>query len=361
MPLNLNIKLKREAFYLEADLNLDHPVTGLFGPSGSGKTSLLSVIAGLDNPHSGKIELDNVTLYDSEKKINIPPHLRKIGYVFQDSQLFPHLSVKQNLLYGYRLVPENKKHFQPDQIIDLLDIGSLLSRRPRNLSGGEKQRVAMGRTLLASPKLLLMDEPLASLDEGLKNQILPFLKRVKDELHVPMLYVSHIISEILQLTDKLVVLEKGSVLAYGSFLDIIKKEQILNLAESLGLENVIPATVLSNDPDSGFTILKIKTHQIKLSLSGFPPGEKTFVAVRPEDIILAREPVTGTSVQNQLEGRIEGVTLAGNRALVHVNIGETILAEVTIKASRELDLKEGGRIFCLIKSRSFSYISGRNI
>ncbi len=356
MLLNLKFQLNREHFDLDVALNLDQPVTGLFGPSGSGKTSILNVIAGLTQPPSGRMELDGDLLFDAERKINLPPEKRGIGYVFQDSQLFPHRSVQSNLLYGYRLLSPDKRRFQPDQIIDLLEIEPLLSRRPGRLSGGEKQRVALGRTLLASPRLLLLDEPMASLDVGLKRQILPFLKRVKDNLQIPMIYVSHSIGEILQLTDMLVVMEKGRVLGCGPFLEVMKDEKILNLAESLGLENVVPVTVCKHEPELGFTTVKINHHQLRLPIAEVATEEQVFVAVRPEDIVLATGRVEGTSIQNQLEGTIQGINRVGNRALVYVDLGFVVMAEVTLKAVKDLELKERDKIFCLIKSRSFTYL-----
>lgn len=354
--LDLDIQLSRGNFSLEASLKLDHPITGIFGPSGSGKSTLLDVIAGLVNPQVGKVKFGESLFYDTEKKINLPPHKRRIGYVFQDGQLFPHLSVKNNLLYGYYLVPRNQRRFKLDQIVNLLEIQSLLSHYPRNLSGGEKQRVALGRALLTSPRLLLLDEPLASLDEGLKRQILPFLKRIALETHIPILYVSHAIGEILQLTDQMVVIKKGRILGQGSFLKVMKDEKILDLAKSSGLENVIPVEVVGHEREGGLTLAKLNHQILNLPFYSIPEGEKTWVSVRPEDIALAIRPVTGTSIQNQLEGEIAGITCVGNRMLVEINIGVVVLAELSIKAFQDLDLKEGMPIYCLIKTHAFTYL-----
>jgi molybdate transport system ATP-binding protein len=354
--LDLDIHLSRGSFSLEASLRLHEPITGVFGPSGSGKSTLLHVIAGLINPQVGKIKLGETLLYDTEKKINLPPHKRRIGYVFQDGQLFPHLSVKNNLLYGYCLVPRNQRRFKLDQIVNLLEIQSLLSRYPRNLSGGEKQRVALGRALLTSPRLLLLDEPLASLDEGLKGQILPFLKRIAMETHIPMIYVSHAIGEILQLTDQMVVIKSGRILGQGSFLKVMKDEKILDLAKLSGLENVMTVEVVGHARELGLTVAKLNHQILNLPFSSIPEGEKTFVSVRPEDIALAIQPVTGTSIQNQLEGEILGMTSVGNRILVEIDIGVVLLAELTIKAFHDLNLKEGMPVYCLIKTHAFTYL-----
>jgi molybdate transport system ATP-binding protein len=206
--LDIHVILERSKFQLEANLHSEALVTGLFGPSGAGKSSLLHVIAGLVTPRQGRIAVDGELLYCSESRINLPPHQRRVGLVFQDAQLFPHLSVRNNLLYGYRRLKVAQRHIQPDTVVQLLEIGHLLDKKPDQLSGGEKQRVGLGRALLSSPRLLLLDEPLASLDERLKHQILPFLLRTRDELRMPMLYVSHSLAEINYLTEHVVCIER---------------------------------------------------------------------------------------------------------------------------------------------------------
>lgn len=357
--LTVDVQLDRGAFRLEANLEFRNTVTGLFGPSGSGKSTLLSVIAGLVNPQFGSVRLSGIPLFDTENGINTPPDQRRIGYVFQDGMLFPHLSVKGNLLYGYNLIDPALRRFHPDQIIELLEIGPLLSRRPRTLSGGEKQRVALGRALLPSPHLLLLDEPLAALDVGLKQQILPFLKRIKDEINIPMIYVSHAIGEILHLTDHLAVMEKGRILGIGPFLEVMKDEEILNLSQSLGLENVIPLEVVCHDPDAGYTVGRINQNELHLPFSTYLPGETVFVTIRPEDIALATQPLSGISIQNQIPGVITGISQVGRRVLVQADIGIEILSEVTLKTLKNLGLKEGNTIYCMVKTHSISYLGSR--
>ncbi len=203
--------LKRTNFELDAALQLNQRVTAIFGPSGSGKSTLLGVIAGIIQPDSGRIVVDGDCLFDSEKRINKPVHERRIGLVFQDGRLFPHLDVIQNLSYALHFVPKVQQQFKLDHIVQLLEIETLLKQRPHQLSGGEKQRVALGRALLSSPRLLMLDEPLASLDDRLKNQILPFLKLVADEIQIPMIYISHSRKEIMQITSNLIHIQNGKV------------------------------------------------------------------------------------------------------------------------------------------------------
>jgi len=210
--IEINAKYKRKDFLLDVNFSVQPRVTGLFGPSGAGKSTLLNVLAGLIQPDSGRIVLDGACIFDSELKINVPIHQRHIGLIFQESRLFPHLTVHGNLTYGFNLLEKPQQQFSLEQIVALLEIGPLLKQRPHQLSGGEKQRVAMGRALLSSPRLLLLDEPLASLDKKLKNQILPFLKKVAEEINIPMIYISHSIEEIQQITQQLVFIDQGKII-----------------------------------------------------------------------------------------------------------------------------------------------------
>jgi len=209
--IEVQARFKRPNFELDASLQLDHRVTAIFGPSGSGKSTLLGVIAGIIKPDSGRVFVNGECLFDSQKHINKPIHERRIGLVFQDSRLFPHLNVQQNLTYALNFIPKEQQQFNFEHIVQLLEIAPLLQQRPHQLSGGEKQRVALGRALLSSPRLLMLDEPLASLDDRLKNQILPFLKLIADEINIPMIYISHSKKEIMQITDNLINIESGQI------------------------------------------------------------------------------------------------------------------------------------------------------
>lgn len=204
-------QLKRPNFELNISLQLNQRVTAIFGPSGSGKSTILGVIAGIIKPDSGRIVINNECLFDSRQHINTPIHERRIGLVFQDGRLFPHLNVAQNLSYAMHFVPKEQQQFNMEHIVQLLEIGPLLLQRPHQLSGGEKQRVALGRALLSSPRLLMLDEPLASLDDRLKNQILPFLKLIADEINIPMIYISHSKKEIMQITSNLIHILNGRI------------------------------------------------------------------------------------------------------------------------------------------------------
>ncbi len=209
--LDIHIRFARGDFVVNVQQKIESSVTGLFGPSGSGKSTLLGLLGGFIKPDSGHIILDGSCLFDSAKRVNLAPHMRRIGTRFQDGGLFPHLSIKTNLTYGLNLIAEENRVIQFDAIVEMLELSDFLARRPHELSGGEIQRVALGRALLTSPKLLLLDEPLSSLDMRLRQQILPFLKLIKDEIKIPMIYVSHDMSEIEYLADKIMRIEAGNI------------------------------------------------------------------------------------------------------------------------------------------------------
>jgi molybdate transport system ATP-binding protein len=213
--LRVDIAKKLGEFALEASFTSEGRVTGLFGASGAGKTSLINIIAGLLKPDRGVVTLDGETLDDTAAGVHVAPHRRRIGYVFQDARLFPHLDVRQNLDYGRRMNGLAEDPAQRQRVVDLLDIGALLKRRPGQLSGGERQRLAFGRALLSKPRLLLLDEPLGALDEGRKLEILPYLARLRDEAGIPMVYVSHDAAELRQLATQIVMLKGGRVTAFG--------------------------------------------------------------------------------------------------------------------------------------------------
>jgi molybdate transport system ATP-binding protein len=242
--LKINVRKQQGIFSVEARFTTDRTgVTALFGPSGAGKTSIINMVAGLTRPDEGYVIVNGRTLFDSEKRIDIPPEKRGIGYVFQDGRIFPHLSVRSNLTYGMKLVPRNRRTVSFDEVVELLGIGALLGRRIANLSGGEKQRVAIGRALLTSPSLLLMDEPLASLDGARKAEVLPFVERLSGQLSIPIVYVSHSVNEILNLANTIVLLEAGSVRSMGPVEEIINQPQFafLNHREDCGTMQSVSA------------------------------------------------------------------------------------------------------------------------
>lgn len=350
--LSIHVSRALSSFTLEVRVECPYTVTAVFGPSGSGKTTLLNLVAGLLQPDFGEIVIDDEVLFSSDRGIDLPPERRRIGYVFQDDLLFPHLSVHQNLHYGYDLSPDGTRRFEIDRIVDLLELGPLLERRPGGLSGGERQRVALGRAILASPRLLLMDEPLASLDQNLKDRIIPYLRHIRSDLGVPILYVSHSVPEILQLTDQVIVLKDGSLLAHGDFFDVAHRPDVLPMMEAHGFENVLPVEVVSNDASEGVTRIRYEDQELRVPLCDRSPGSRIFIGIRANDIILCRQQPEGLSVRNAFAGRILDISAVEGKQLVYVDIGKRLAVGVTPEAINELGLHAGDDVVCLVKTHS---------
>ena len=350
--LELRLRRQLDRFALDVDVRCPYEVTAVFGPSGAGKTTLLNTVAGLVRPDEGEITMDGDVLFSSDRGIDRPPEQRRIGYVFQDDLLFPHLTVEDNLRFGHSRIPPAERRFEVNLIIELLEIAPLLTRRPGHLSGGERQRVALGRALLASPRLLLMDEPLASLDQGLKSRIIPYLRHIRTDLGIPILYVSHSVAEILELTGQVIVLKEGRVVAHGDFFRIAHDPEVLPLVEEHGFENVLPVEVVSSDAAAGVTHVRYGDQGLKIPYCDRPAGSRVFAGMRADDIILAREPVEGLSVRNTLAGRVLEISDVTAKKLVYVDVGRRLAATVTREAVTELGLKVGDPVYCLIKTHS---------
>jgi len=350
--LTLNVSRRLVPFTLEVNVQCRYSATAVYGPSGAGKTTLLNLVAGLMRPDEGEITIAGEVLFSSEKGIDLPPEKRRIGYVFQDDLLFPHLSVEANLRYGYDLLSPAERRFEPGRIVDLLEMGPLLARRPRSLSGGERQRVALGRALLASPRLLLMDEPLASLDQGLKSRIIPYLRHIRADLGIPILYVSHSVAEILEITGQVVILDRGRVVAQGDFFKIAHRPEVLPLVEEHGFENVLPVEIVAADSASGVCRARFGNQELKIPYCERPVGSRIFAGMRADDIILSRRRPRGLSIRNTMEGRITAISRVRGKELVYVDVGRRIAAKLTPEAIAELELKVGDQVFCLIKTHS---------
>lgn len=353
LDLAVDISIRRGRVPLHFDLHVKQPVSGIFGASGSGKTTLLHCVGGLLRPDAGHIVLNGRTLYDSASHHFTPPHQRHVGLVFQDAQLFPHLSVRDNLLYGYRHLKASKRRFELETVVELLEIGTLLERRPGQLSGGEKQRVALGRALLYSPQLLLLDEPLAALDGRLKRQILPFLRRVRD-VGIPMLYVSHTLDEILYLTPHLALVEAGRIPSHGHYLDVLGSLHN-DLADAGALRNLWEVEIIENHATEHYS--RANLHGMTLIVPPAPvqPGQSLTVSVRAAQIALARRRIDGITIQNQLLGRIVRRISRHQGWLLEIDAGIGIVAEINGKTVRDLELWEGEEVYCLIKAQSFEF------
>ena len=342
-------------FKLEAKFTSSDGILALFGPSGSGKSTIMRLIAGLERPDRGLIHVGNRVLVDTARGIWVPVHKRRVGLVFQDGQLLPHLTVRQNLSYGRYFNPPDSHAVSFEAVVDLLGIGPLLSSMPGTLSGGERQRVAIGRALLASPEILLMDEPLASLDAERKLEILPFIERLRDETSLPIVYISHALEEVARLAAKVVRLAGGRVMAEGASAEVLSppvEEMPEDRFEALSM---IAATFAREMPEFGVTILVHPAGEIVVPGRVDAKSSEVHIAVRATNVTLALGKPDQSSVRTILKGRVVRIKEGqGPFALVEVDLdgGGRIVASATRLAVADLALKAGSSIFALIKAVS---------
>ncbi len=352
---NLEIDLQRRLgnMTLEADFSCTAAgITAIFGRSGAGKTSLINMIAGLLRPDRGRISLNGVTLFDSSAGTDVPTERRRLGYVFQEGRLFPHLSVRGNLSYGLKRVPKEERRIDLEEVVALLDIEALLERRPAALSGGEKQRVALGRALLANPKLLLMDEPLAALDQPRKDEILPFIEHLRDEMALPIIYVSHSMQEIVRLADTLVLMSDGRVEAVGSVEDLTSRLDLRPLTGRYEAGAVLATTVAGQDKAFGLTELRFAGGRLKVPYLNLPLGQDLRVRIRARDVSIATEKPENTSILNMIECIVKAIS-EERSPQVDLQLdagGAAIWARITTRSCHALGLQPGRKVFALIKS-----------
>ncbi len=361
--LSVAVTHRQGAFDLAVEFHAAQGVTALFGRSGSGKTTLVNIVGGLLRPQAGRVALDDRVLVDTERRIWIPPHRRRIGVVFQEGRLLPHLSVWQNLLFGRWFAPRHEADVEVAAVVDLLGIGPLLGRRPAGLSGGEKQRVAIGRALLSKPRLLLMDEPLSALDDTRKAEILPYLERLRDEARVPILYVSHSVAEVARLADTLVVLDAGRVTAAGPAAEVLARLDIVSLAGSREAGAVLDARVLSQDDRYGLTTLSTAAGELRVPRIDLPPGARLRLQVLARDVTLSLGPPTGSSALNVLAAVVAEVPHAGDNGTPSMEVrldcsGVPLMARITRRSVVEMGLMPGTPVYAVIKSVALDGSSG---
>ncbi|NBB51114.1 molybdenum ABC transporter ATP-binding protein [Rhizobium sp. CRIBSB] len=350
--LELSIRHRQGDFRLEADLKLGEGLTALFGASGSGKTTLINTVAGLIRPQEGRIIFNGATWSDGSTFL--PPHRRRIGYVFQEGRLFPHLTVLQNLRYGERLLPRAERREDLTRIAALLGIADLLARRPSHLSGGEKQRVALGRALMASPKLLLMDEPLSALDSALKAQILPYIERIRDGFGVPILYVSHHVEEVSRLANAVVTFDKGRASSVGRPDETLAT--VLQASGDLPAGNFIEAEITGHHEADGLTEARSSAGPLLLRRTHLSVGTRVRVFVPVSDIVVAIEPAEGLSALNRLSGHVIDIG-EGDGGSVTLTVdcrGQPMVAQVTRRSLRQLALEPGKPVHLLFKTVSIA-------
>ena len=353
MSIHARFRIDHSNFSLDVDLQLPgRGVSALFGVSGSGKTTCLRAIAGLERAPGGYLQVNDAVWQDDARGIFLPTHQRMLGYVFQEASLFAHLDIRRNLDYGLRRVPAGARKVDRRHVLELLGIAALLDRMPERLSGGERQRVAIARALLTSPQLLLLDEPLAGLDVARKQEILPYLERLHDELEIPMLYVSHAPDEVAHLADHLVVLDQGRVLASGPLSETLARIDLpIRLGEDAGV--VLAGAVAERDAQWHLARIAFPGGQLWVRDSGVSIGQRVRVRILARDISLALETHSDSSILNVLSATVEQIAADTHPALALVRLnagGVPLVARVTRRSADNLQLRPGQSLWAQIKA-----------
>ena len=350
MTINIDIKMQREDFVLDVSLELPSSgVSSLFGPSGCGKTTVLRTVAGLERHDHARLIVNGETWQN--ETVFIPPHKRPVGYVFQEPSLFDHLDVRGNIEFGAKRLDNGEHRIPVEQAIELLGVGNLLRRKPSTLSGGEKQRVAIARALAVSPRLLLMDEPLAAVDVTRKQEILPWIESLHRELDIPVIHVSHLPEEVSRFADHLVLMESGRVIASGAVNELFTRLD-LPLSHERGASSVIDARMAGHEPQDHLSRVEFPGGEFLVPLHDWPVGTPVRLSVAARDVSLTLERQSGTSILNIFETVVEQITPEGEaRALVRLRAGETpLLAGITARSARELGLAPGKTVYAQVKS-----------
>lgn len=353
--LHAALKLRRGEFVLDADFTAPTPgLTALYGRSGAGKTTLVHLLAGLMQADAGLIELDGARLFDSESGLIVPAHQRRLPCVFQDLRLFPHFAVAGNLRYGLKRAGPAPARILMERVVELLDLGALLHRRCWQLSGGERQRVALGRALLAQPGLLLLDEPLASIDAAKRGELLPYFERLRDELAVPMILVTHQFEDVVRLATHVVLIDGGRVQAQGDLPTVSRRPELASLLGTEGVGAVIEGEVTSVDVDSGLATIAAGANRIFAAADGLSAGRRLRLQLLARDLILATARPEGLSVRNILPATVTALhPEPPHNIMVELDAGGlSLLARVTTAAAQDLRLLAGQRLWVLVKAVS---------
>jgi molybdate transport system ATP-binding protein len=351
--IQVDIQLKRANFDVVVKETFGMGITGIFGPSGSGKTSLLNAICGLARPEKGAISINGKKVFSADEKINVPVEQRRIGYVFQEGRLFPHLTVEKNLRYGMKGRDDDGMF---KKVAELLKLGHILKSKPARISGGERQRTAIGRALLSSPELLLLDEPFSALDVNLRQQILPFILKIQQTIKIPIMVVSHDIADLLKLTNRVCLMKQGQVIGHDDYHVLLCQPELQTSFSSHSLINAVTMTVARVDEESGITTLSYgeKENWIKVvcekSRLTYSKGDQIKIFIPSDDIALSARRLPYVTIQNQLEGVIQDIIERGNIRLCIVHVGFPLLVEITAESLKRMDIGIGYPVWCLFKS-----------
>ena len=349
-------KEQRNAASFVLDVSLEAPpgITILFGPSGAGKSTLLDCVAGLVRPGAGKIAIGEYVLFDLALHIDVPPQMRRIAYVFQSLALFPHLTVEQNVAYGLANITDEDPRVRVEEVLQAFRIANLRNRRPWQISGGEKQRTALARSLVTNPRLLLLDEPLTGLDAELKAAIVEDLRAWNAAKHIPILYVTHSREEVDALGERVIAMDSGRVVSHGAPMDVLDAPRRKRLAQAAGFENLLSGTVLDlREPDGVMRMrLSESACEIEVPLAHASVGDHVQIAIRAGDILLASQRPQGLSARNMLEGKIHSLEQRGTIFMARVDCGVTFVVHLTPGAVRALELATEKQVWLILKTHS---------
>jgi molybdate transport system ATP-binding protein len=342
----------RTAFTLDSSFHVRQGITVLFGPSGSGKTTVLRSIAGIVEPDEGRIELGDHVYFDSERGINLPIQRRRIGFVFQDYLLFPHLTAEQNVSFGVRLPGSKARHDRALGLLELLGIAYASDRRPHQLSGGEQQRVTLARALASDPAILLLDEPLSALDAAARLRLLKEIVDLQRKSRVPFLYVSHSAADAVRIGDTALILNEGRIVQEGKPADVFNAPRDSEVSRAVGSENILLGTVQDDNERQGISVIDLGVGRLVIPYQALPKGSAVTVGIRSDDIILSRERIEKTSARNLLEGTIKQVIEDGPEVELVIACGVDLKVQITAQAFDALDLRPGVKVYLLIKASS---------
>ena len=350
--LEFDLKLRQGAFKLDVSAQFSNGITAVFGPSGAGKSTLLACLAGMVEPDAGFISMDDQILFSSTQQVKTPPHTLRAVMVFQDGMLFPHKTVRENIDYGYRLTPAELRTVNPDELCEFLRIEPLLDRYPETLSGGERQRVALARGVATSPRLLLLDEPVASLDVSLRNEVVSYLKQLHERYRIPMVYVSHSLSDVMALATNALVLERGKAKSFGPVVDLVAEVVSSSRLGRDDIDNLFVGTV------SPSGAIQIDDIEIIPQAGDHQTGQRVTASISASDIMLALKRPEAISARNILRGVVQRVEQGKFGAFAFVDAGPEFVVELTSEAVDALGIKTGLEVYVVFKTSSITITAG---
>ena len=350
--------LNKKIGSLSLNVNVDivHRNLVIFGPTGSGKTTFLDCIAGFQRPDSGHIEFNGDVFFSSSQSIDLTPDARRLGFVFQDANLFPHLNVLRNIEYGYKLTPSSERRFHPEELLGMLELEHLADRSTTNLSGGERQRVALARALASSPRLLLLDEPFASMDVIFRGTLISQLRLISERFGIPMIYVTHSIAEVAAVADYVLVLQDGRLVAQGPPSMMWRDADVGILTDLNFFENILEGTLIKESDDQ-LSSIDLGTSILRVPAIGKKVGTKVTFSIRASDIILSNEKIASLSEPSIIKGKVVGIYQQEDRVMVELDVGQTLVSEVTVGALERLDLSKGATVYLIVKTSNIGILS----